>query len=180
MDYSLLIGVKREKFRLFDTFSPQGRVASTCDENDKIYQPMPSSGVESGDGKKAVNGSSEESKRAISIDSDKSNASRRGNNAFDKSTDGGMQARIVEGPSKYYFGIIDVLQEWNWEKKMERFYKKYFRCLDGDGLSALPPDRYAERFWRRCVLETFEDLDEDGFVNSICQRESSDVNFFSY
>lgn len=35
----------------------------------------------------------------------------------------GIRAAIVEGPGMFYFGIIDVLQEWNWSKKLERFFK---------------------------------------------------------
>ncbi len=36
--------------------------------------------------------------------------------AFQRDGDGGMRARIVEGPGTYYVGIIDILQEWNYTK----------------------------------------------------------------
>lgn len=46
---------------------------------------------------------------------------------FQRDADGGMHATVVEGPGTYYMGIIDVLQHWNWEKKLERFLKIYLK-----------------------------------------------------
>lgn len=83
---------------------------------------------------------------------------------FQRDPDGGMHAAVVEGPGTYYMGIIDVLQQWNWEKKLERFFKIYFKWMDGDGLSAAPPQKYVDRFMKRCVVEVFDGLyvaDED-------------------
>lgn len=34
--------------------------------------------------------------------------------------DGGVQASIIEGPGIYFFGLIDILQEYNTNKKMEQ------------------------------------------------------------
>jgi hypothetical protein len=31
-----------------------------------------------------------------------------------------------DGESKYHIAIIDYLQEWNFDKKMERFFKTTF------------------------------------------------------
>ena len=97
---------------------------------------------------------------------------------FLRDEDGGMHATVVEGPGTYYMGIIDILQYWNFEKKAERFLKIFFKwegrtlfcagyiysvinacsCLDGNGLSAIDPQRYADRFMKRCVVEVFEGL----------------------
>lgn len=49
------------------------------------------------------------------------------NDPFLRDSDGGMHATVVEGPGTYYMGIIDVLQHWNWEKKMERIMKIVFK-----------------------------------------------------
>eukprot|EP01125_Pyxidicula_operculata_P009417 TRINITY_DN3100_c2_g1_i1.p1 TRINITY_DN3100_c2_g1~~TRINITY_DN3100_c2_g1_i1.p1 ORF type:complete len:1070 (-),score=279.74 TRINITY_DN3100_c2_g1_i1:466-3675(-) len=46
----------------------------------------------------------------------------------------------------YFFGIIDFLQKWDFNKKTERFVKIFFKCMDGDGISALPPTEYRQRF----------------------------------
>jgi hypothetical protein len=39
---------------------------------------------------------------------------------FFQATDGGVKARVIEGPGIYFFGIIDILQEYNTNKKLER------------------------------------------------------------
>ena len=69
---------------------------------------------------------------------------------------GAFHAASVEGPGSYYMGVIDILQEWNFEKKLERFFKVYFKFADPDGLSAIEPTTYQRRFMERAVLEVFE------------------------
>lgn len=58
-------------------------------------------------------------------------------------------ATSVSGPSLYHFGIIDILQQWTFEKKIERFYKVTFKRKDPDGVSAMPPKPYKFRFQQR-------------------------------
>ena len=47
-------------------------------------------------------------------------------------------------PVAYHLGIIDFLQEWNFDKKLERAYK----ALKGNpnDISAMEPNGYQERF----------------------------------
>ena len=47
-----------------------------------------------------------------------------------KSGGGGWNAQLssyapllVEGPSQYYMGIIDYMQQWTWSKRLEHFCK---------------------------------------------------------
>mmetsp|Transcript_4126 Transcript_4126/g.6189 ORF Transcript_4126/g.6189 Transcript_4126/m.6189 type:complete len:131 (+) Transcript_4126:1-393(+) len=67
----------------------------------------------------------------------------------------------VVGPCAYYMGIIDFQQKWTFSKKMERFLKLNFSGVDPDGLSAIAPDIYKERFIRKIedILD-FEDLEQ--------------------
>ena len=58
-------------------------------------------------------------------------------------------ACYVEGPGRYAIGIIDMLQEWNLNKKEERYLKIYIRGKDADGISCLNPIKYRQRFLRR-------------------------------
>lgn len=37
----------------------------------------------------------------------------------------------------YYFGLIDILQEWNYSKKSERFLKGIWYWSNTDGISAI-------------------------------------------
>ena len=87
---------------------------------------------------------------------------------------GAFHAATVEGPGSYFMGIIDILQEWIFEKKMERFLKTYVRREDPDGLSAIRPDLYQERCMQRAVNEVFEGLDED--VSSSVQHSAVPEN----
>lgn len=52
----------------------------------------------------------------------------------------------VFGPGYYYVGIIDILQTWTVQKRLERFWKVDIQQKDGEGLSAIDPVRYQRRF----------------------------------
>ncbi|KAG6616460.1 phosphatidylinositol-4-phosphate 5 kinase-like protein [Phytophthora cinnamomi] len=56
------------------------------------------------------------------------------------------KSKRVFGPGYYYVGIIDILQTWTLQKKLERFLKVNLQQKDGDGLSAIDPVRYQRRF----------------------------------
>jgi 1-phosphatidylinositol-4-phosphate 5-kinase len=127
MDYSLLVGVKRERFEVVGK-----------SENNSTHNVT-------------LNGDNLNNFRVSTVVA---------NDAFKRRADGGMQARIVEGPGMYYFGIIDILQEYNLVKRIERWFKIYIKFEDGMGLSAIGPDIYCERFWRRCIIDTFDGFDE--------------------
>ncbi|POM61917.1 Phosphatidylinositol-4-phosphate-5-kinase (Pi-PIPKD10) [Phytophthora palmivora] len=58
-------------------------------------------------------------------------------------------AHQVSGPSKYYFGLVDILQEWTVSKQMERAYKVRVLRKSRNGVSAIPPKPYARRFQRK-------------------------------
>ncbi|CEG49730.1 Phosphatidylinositol-4-phosphate-5-kinase (PIPK-D1/GPCR-PIPK/PiGK1) [Plasmopara halstedii] len=81
------------------------------------------------------------------------NRSRNGRTESNTSSSGrrlprsGMRmANTVVGPAYYHLGVIDILQTWTLQKRMERFFKIVFRGVDGDGLSAIPPKLYQARF----------------------------------
>eukprot|EP01097_Dermamoeba_algensis_P009958 TRINITY_DN7180_c0_g1_i1.p1 TRINITY_DN7180_c0_g1~~TRINITY_DN7180_c0_g1_i1.p1 ORF type:complete len:705 (-),score=151.69 TRINITY_DN7180_c0_g1_i1:190-2004(-) len=46
----------------------------------------------------------------------------------------------------YFIGVIDILQKYNFGKKMERFTKVYLLRKDADGISVQPSKRYCDRF----------------------------------
>jgi 1-phosphatidylinositol-4-phosphate 5-kinase len=49
-------------------------------------------------------------------------------------------------PALYHVALIDYLQEWNLNKKMERLLKTVVLQKDGKKLSAIEPSQYAFRF----------------------------------
>eukprot|EP01035_Chromulina_nebulosa_P019416 gene19416-25292_t len=122
MDYSLLVGVKRQRFEVI----------------------------------KESNSGASNSSFMTSITN-----SLELENPFQRKKDGGISASIVEGPGTFYFGIIDVLQEWNYSKKLERYFKLFILRLEGDGLSAIAPDLYAARFYEGAVLDFLEGIENN-------------------
>ncbi|KAG2508594.1 hypothetical protein JM16_008806 [Phytophthora kernoviae] len=58
-------------------------------------------------------------------------------------------AEVVIGPGFYYIGVIDILQTWNLSKRIERFVKTVIFRKDPDGISAMPPKPYRDRFHRK-------------------------------
>ncbi|RLN21017.1 hypothetical protein BBJ28_00017195 [Nothophytophthora sp. Chile5] len=56
------------------------------------------------------------------------------------------KSKRVFGPGYYYVGIIDILQTWTMQKRLERYWKVNIQQKDGDGLSAIDPVRYQRRF----------------------------------
>ena len=53
---------------------------------------------------------------------------------------------FIKGKRVYHIAIIDYLQEWNMQKKLERFTKTVLLGKDGPTLSAIEPEAYATRF----------------------------------
>ena len=49
-------------------------------------------------------------------------------------------------PATYYFGIVDILQQYNWRKKVEHHWKTKVTCKDKHGISCVNESQYGERF----------------------------------
>jgi len=94
-----------------------------------------------------------------------------------KDDDGGLRVCAVEGPGKYYFRIIDILQEWNWKKKLERFTKIWFKRYDPDGISAMEPRQYQLRFMRNVVYDVFDGIEDDSdFHRRVMSTNVQDID----
>jgi hypothetical protein len=65
--------------------------------------------------------------------------------------DGPQQNRHVfmseDGMYLYFMGIIDYLQDFNFDKKFENKFKSNLPGVDGTLISAVPPRDYAVRFF---------------------------------
>ena len=56
-----------------------------------------------------------------------------------------VEHEVIKKNQVYHFGIIDYLQEYNYEKKTENFFKT--KLLNkGEGISAIEPKQYQQRF----------------------------------
>jgi|EP01049_Picozoa_sp_SAG25_P005905 hypothetical protein len=61
---------------------------------------------------------------------------------------------MVVGPETYYLGVVDVLQRWTWQKRLERLWKRVFLRRDPMGMSVMEPTGYRDRFVRHIVSIT--------------------------
>jgi 1-phosphatidylinositol-4-phosphate 5-kinase len=96
-----------------------------------------------------------------------------------------FQTEVVVGPGFYYIGIIDVLQTWTLKKRLERFCKTWLFRKDSEGISAIRPDEYRNRFQRKLkeiiYLEESEDVGSatigrvptEHEANTILERKAS-------
>jgi len=95
-----------------------------------------------------------------------------------------LRSRVVIGPGIYHCGIIDILQTWTWQKKIEQWVKRIFfgHWFDYEELSAVEPNWYCERFivMLERVFEFPSDynnqyLGTDGYANYFVEdRDMSD------
>jgi len=67
--------------------------------------------------------------------------------------EGGILSTTDGRSELFYFGIIDFLQEWDWNKKLERFFKGFWYLNNISGISSVDPEFYAERFMNRAVYD---------------------------
>ena len=70
-----------------------------------------------------------------------------------QSLNGPLFASEVEGHGAYFMGIVDILQKWTIQKRIERFAKVNIlcNCKFANGLSAINPKSYRRRFERRVI-----------------------------
>jgi hypothetical protein len=79
----------------------------------------------------------------------------------------------------YYFGIVDFLQDWTFNKRVERVIKIYCLRKDPDGLSVMEPMAYKLRFQRK--MKQIFDLSNDArHMTTIMSREVSGSDRWSH
>lgn len=72
--------------------------------------------------------------------------SRTSSSIFYRDFHNGSQVNVIKGDGIYYMGLIDILQKWNLSKIFERLFKVLIKCKDSNGISAVEPVTYANRF----------------------------------
>jgi len=157
MDYSLLlgiyyVGINPARIQLSSSSSSSSHQLNHLENKD--YQPPINNNNEQEDKKENEEEHEEEKENEI-IDKNIHNQSRpRAKTYFTSkkevgNNDKAIHAEMIEGPGIYYIGIIDMLQKWNYNKKLERYVKVYVRFKDPNGISCVEPIYYRKRFLRR-------------------------------
>lgn len=99
---------------------------------------------------------------------------------FHQAIQGGMSVDEVHGPGIYFMGLIDMLQQWNFRKRVEHFVRVYIFMQDKNGISVVNPRQYADRFQQRVVRELIYDgnleLDEVEMMQLQFQGEACNAH----
>lgn len=83
-----------------------------------------------------------------------------------------FHAKSVTGNAIYYMGIVDFLQDWSLNKKIERVAKIYLQRSDPQGISVMEPGPYRDRFQNK-MDEVFDiQYDERDSEASVHSRDS--------
>mmetsp|Transcript_22171 Transcript_22171/g.69149 ORF Transcript_22171/g.69149 Transcript_22171/m.69149 type:complete len:909 (-) Transcript_22171:215-2941(-) len=140
MDYSLLLGIHNQHFRVkarHDEEDPLGVPAAGAAD---LPKPIARRGTMVGIRKASTPGPG----ALVNLPA---------NAPPHRAHKGGIRAVVVEGPGVYFMGIIDILQTYTLRKRLEYWTKRFLLC-SGLGISAVPPELYARRFISN-VVETF-------------------------
>jgi hypothetical protein len=89
---------------------------------------------------------SNNSNQTYSLNSQEESGNQRAIRKFDRTNRKAHTIQSTRG--LVHVSIIDYLQEWNLNKKLERMYKVQILQKSGSGLSAIEPEQYASRFKR--------------------------------
>nr|CAI9859001.1 Phytopthora agathidicda GPCR-PIPK 8 [Phytophthora agathidicida] len=169
IDYSLLVGIHHRSFNVShyssaDSFDSSGFVHDSCCSAGNQYRNTNRSARSSSNGSSSseYNFSVNSSFLRNRSSSSGSQSSRGGCHCSCKKTvqhfaRGGMSVDAVHGPGLYYLGLIDILQQWNFRKRVEHFIRVYLLMQDRHGISVVNPRQYAERFQQRVIKELIYD-----------------------
>ena len=81
----------------------------------------------------------------------------------------------------YHIAIIDYLQEWNFSKKVERFYKQIFLGKKGKLISAVEPCYYQERFVNTIIYQMLNSNQERlNFEQMSTEMDDVEINADDY
>ena len=151
MDYSLIMGVCNTEYEIQDH-----------KQSDRWGKGARRRSVQNSGGggrssltPKAIKKRESQVRGASGSERDSCNESERGEAGESRRTSGEgevresdfmMRSRCVVGPEFVFMGMIDMLQEWSWDKQIERWAKIIFKRKDPDGISAIEPGTYKARF----------------------------------
>ncbi|KAG1707177.1 hypothetical protein DVH05_026373 [Phytophthora capsici] len=173
IDYSLLVGIHHRSFNVSHYSSADSFNSPAYVQRDSCCSGSSSSSAGSHfrPSNRSARSSSNDSDNSCGLSTNSSfirnRSSSNGNpRRFDSSTGrkivhpfahGGMSVDEVHGPGLYYLGLIDILQQWNFRKRVEHFVRVYLLMQDSHGISVVNPRQYAERFQQRVIRELIFD-----------------------
>lgn len=146
MDYSLLLAISREPAAFPQPLIPSGPASRKSHSTTSDLIPEESSRKSSSGSLAGDKISPLLSPPTVNPEDIAEFAAANTDAPFFRTHEGGLREDVKGSYAVFYIGIIDLLQAYDFSKKLERFYKKYARCQNSDLVSVLPPDDYAERY----------------------------------
>lgn len=61
---------------------------------------------------------------------------------------GGYRWSSTDGKREYALEVVDILQQYTWSRKLQRFVLGYLACKNFHDINAMPPHAYARRLIR--------------------------------
>lgn len=168
MDYSLLLGVHNVEYMVNPDLEEE--METVLPFSDGLNKRSPSAQT---DGIRRGGGGSGGGRGRVSNPNAHGSQNKPQRTGLPRLGTGTRRANTVVGPSVYYFGMIDILQQWTIDKKLERFAKTKLLGKDSDGLSALPPTAYCDRFKRK-MAEILSVAVRDEYADLYAQSRRSD------
>ncbi|KAE8909704.1 hypothetical protein PF005_g14409 [Phytophthora fragariae] len=172
IDYSLLVGIHHRSFNVSHYSSADSFEAPAFVRHDSCCSVGSQLRGTNRSGRSSSNGSSSDSYSFSTNSSFVRHRSSSGGNQPSRGAcycpsngrksvhpfaRGGMSVDEVHGPGLYYLGLIDILQQWNFRKRVEHFVRVYLLFQDRHGISVVNPRQYAERFQQRVIKELIYD-----------------------
>ncbi|KAG1692821.1 hypothetical protein DVH05_024436 [Phytophthora capsici] len=175
INYSLLVGIHHRSFNVSHYSSADSFNSPAYVQRDSCCSGSSSSSAGSHfrPSNRSARSSSNDSDNSCGLSTNlsfiRNRSSSNGNprrGCFDSSTGrkivhpfahGGMSVDEVRGPGLYYLDLIDILQQWNFRKRVEHFVRVYLLMQDSHGILVVNPRQYAERFQQRVIRELIFD-----------------------
>jgi 1-phosphatidylinositol-4-phosphate 5-kinase len=163
MDYSLLVGVHNSKFDVRKTTAfrqsihhsegggllggasaSKAKLVDRVSKQEEFSSDLASDSFRALKGKTGANGLGKVTGPGMS-------RTRSNTSNLKDALHSGFAVTKVEGPSIYFMGVIDILQDYNWHKRLETWFKVSIKGSDPYGLSCVHPVDYKDRFIERVV-----------------------------
>lgn len=148
MDYSLLVGVHNTEYHV-DEEKDTGSMSEPDSPKSSGKKPQRRRTL-----------SSKNSGAFMSNSGSKEDLSSLSSVPAPHPLNGRMAVSRIVGPEAYYMGIVDFQQQYDFSKKLERFFKVQIQGKSGAGLSCIEPVAYRQRFLRRMEELVDYDIDE--------------------
>ena len=154
MDYSLLLAIRKKPkvTKKLTKKMTSKTIQDEFEEEDEIFDEDQTGNIQSEDSEREKE---QESLFTRQLTKYKKSFTQNSSNSSYASTNRSTIFYSTDAEWSFQISIIDYLQTFDSAKKQEVMAKKLFKNVNLENLSAVPPDKYGDRFKRR-MKQVFE------------------------